>query len=360
MRRIVSLLLTVPLLASCAVRSAGTSNELVAARYAYAKAEASNAKADAPKSLAAARVSLNAAEEINKMDPGSQRERELAFIAHRRAQTAMAEARARAARRDADLARTELRRSTEEAAHALDTERARADAAQAQADAAARQAEAEVEQRQVAEQAAATARLSLEQVETELGDVRRQLAAQGTTLDEQTRQLKQRETTLQAQLDTLRAERDKAERERGTAVRERDEALAAMRKLGDVAERDRNLVLTIPVEVMFRAGQAKLLPHAKDKLAELALALHSLRSDQTFMIEGHTDSRGSAASNRRLSRLRAMAVRAYLINQGVDPDRIRAVGRGEEDPIASNSDREGRANNRRVEVIVTPATVSSR
>jgi outer membrane protein OmpA-like peptidoglycan-associated protein len=295
-------------------RSAGTSRQLIEARYAYAQAAQSNARTEAPKSLEAARVSLNAAEEINQMDPGSRREQELAFIAHRRAQTAMAEARARVARREAELARNELKDSAEEAARALDTERARADAAQAKADAAARQTEAEAAQRLAAEQAAANAKVTLDQVE---------------------------------------AERAKAERER-------DDALAAMKKLGEVSERDRNLVLTIPTEVMFRANQARLLPHAKGKLAELALAMHGLRSDQTFVIQGHTDSRGSAAANERLSRLRAMAVRAYLIDQGVDPDRIRATGRGEEEPIASNSDAEGRANNRRVEIIVTPAAVSSR
>jgi outer membrane protein OmpA-like peptidoglycan-associated protein len=353
MRRIANLLLTIPLLAACAARSTGTSRELLDARNAYARAEASEARTEAPKSLEAARLSLNAAEEINRMDPGSQRERDLAFIALRRAQTAMADANAKVAARDAELARNELRDNSERAAHALDTERARADAAQAQADAAARQAEAAAEQQAAAEQAAATARLSLEQVEVQLAEVRRQLSAQGNVIDDQTRQLEQREATLQAQVDALRKERDKA-------VTERDEALAAMRKLGEVKEEDRRLVLTIPGELMFRTNQAVLLPRAKDKLDELALALHNLGHGQTFVIEGHTDSRGGSRANMRLSRLRAMAVRAYLIKNGVDPDRIRASGRGEDEPVASNSDAEGRANNRRVEIIVTPPAVSSR
>jgi outer membrane protein OmpA-like peptidoglycan-associated protein len=265
---------------------------------------------------------LSAAEDVNKVDPGSQRERDLAFIALRRAQAAMADGNARAARRDAQAARDELSRTTQDAARALESSRAEADAARAQAEAASEQARTEAQQRQAAEQDAATARLSAE---------------------------------------TIRGERDKAEQERNEAQRERDQALAAMRDVGNVSEKsDRTLILTIPGELMFRANQAALLPRAKEKLDDLAEALQQLGPDQTFVIEGHTDARGSASYNRRLSRLRAMAVRSYLIKRGVDPDMVQAVGRGEDDPVASNATAEGRANNRRVEIIVSPAAVSKR
>jgi outer membrane protein OmpA-like peptidoglycan-associated protein len=59
--------------------------------------------------------------------------------------------------------------------------------------------------------------------------------------------------------------------------------------------------------------------------------------------------------NRELSQERASAVRSYLVSRGVDENRIRAEGRGEAEPIASNDDPEGRANNRRVELVVREA-----
>ena len=73
-----------------------------------------------------------------------------------------------------------------------------------------------------------------------------------------------------------------------------------------------------------------------------------------IVVEGHTDSRGSASANQSLSLKRAQEVRSHLISQGIDASKITAVGRGEDVPIASNDSAEGRANNRRVELVVTP------
>lgn len=72
----------------------------------------------------------------------------------------------------------------------------------------------------------------------------------------------------------------------------------------------------------------------------------------SIVIEGHTDSTGPAAYNQGLSERRANAVRNYLVEQGVDADKITAVGKGEEEPVADNSTKEGRALNRRVEAEV--------
>jgi OOP family OmpA-OmpF porin len=66
-------------------------------------------------------------------------------------------------------------------------------------------------------------------------------------------------------------------------------------------------------------------------------------------IEGHTDSRGSNRSNKKLSQNRANSVQSYLIGQAVPPSQLIAEGRGEEEPIESNDTDEGRAKNRRVE-----------
>jgi outer membrane protein OmpA-like peptidoglycan-associated protein len=70
--------------------------------------------------------------------------------------------------------------------------------------------------------------------------------------------------------------------------------------------------------------------------------------------EGHTDTVGSAEYNQKLSERRADAVRRYLINGGIMPERIRTEGFGESKPVASNDTDEGRAQNRRVELRVLP------
>ncbi|MBN1472716.1 MAG: OmpA family protein [Syntrophaceae bacterium] len=74
--------------------------------------------------------------------------------------------------------------------------------------------------------------------------------------------------------------------------------------------------------------------------------------DLQIVVEGHTDSVGSAAYNRKLSQERANAVKKYMVENGVNASRITARGYGEEEPIASNSTEQGRAKNRRVEAVV--------
>ena len=76
----------------------------------------------------------------------------------------------------------------------------------------------------------------------------------------------------------------------------------------------------------------------------------------SIVIEGHTDSRGSAENNRRLSEQRANAVKQYLIaNMGLSQDVIQAVGYGKSRPIESNEKAKGRAKNRRIDVVIIPS-----
>jgi len=314
--RIRRYLIAIPFVVACA--STGPSPELVSARDAYTRAAASRAATDAPGSLVSARHSLDAAERAHASDPGSTRARHLAYLAERHALIAIAHGNAGQAERTTAIARDTVQRRAQEAARAA--ERAKA--------------EAERTQRSLAE------------TERNLAETQRQLAAKGNQLDEQARQLREREVELQAQLNALRAERD--------------QALQAMRAIAKVHEEDRGLVITIPSEVMFRYDEATLLPRAKEKLDTVAEALQNLGPDQQFVIEGHTDARGGDAYNRDLSRRRAEAVRVYLIAKGVDPDRIVASGKGEANPVASNQNPEGRANNRRVEIVVSPPVVSRR
>ena len=65
---------------------------------------------------------------------------------------------------------------------------------------------------------------------------------------------------------------------------------------------------------------------------------------------GHTDSIGTDAYNQKLSERRAASVKAYLVSKGIDPNRIYTEGKGKKNPIASNKTKEGRAQNRRVEI----------
>jgi outer membrane protein OmpA-like peptidoglycan-associated protein len=123
-----------------------------------------------------------------------------------------------------------------------------------------------------------------------------------------------------------------------------------------VKEDARGIVITLSGSILFRTDQSTLLPIARVHLDRVAEALREVGEAQTIVIEGHTDSRASTTYNLELSRARAETVRAHLVSRGVPADRIEAIGQGESDPVASNASAEGRANNRRVEIIVSPPT----
>jgi outer membrane protein OmpA-like peptidoglycan-associated protein len=112
----------------------------------------------------------------------------------------------------------------------------------------------------------------------------------------------------------------------------------------------RGMVITLSGNVLFRSNGAHLLPAAMRRLDEVASALAA--QEQNVVVEGFTDSKGSPWSNVDLSRRRAEAVRTYLVSRGCPPDRIVARGLGPDRPIADNATGEGRANNRRVEIVI--------
>ncbi len=103
--------------------------------------------------------------------------------------------------------------------------------------------------------------------------------------------------------------------------------------------------------VSFRSGSAQLTAGSIGVLAEVASSLRAW-PDKSIEIRGHTDNTGIAENNRELSQRRAMSVRDSLIQMGISPSRISAVGYGEDFPIADNGTSAGRAENRRVEVHV--------
>ncbi|HVT35314.1 MAG TPA: OmpA family protein [Nevskiaceae bacterium] len=117
---------------------------------------------------------------------------------------------------------------------------------------------------------------------------------------------------------------------------------------------DRGMVVTLG-DLLFATGRANLPAGNQSRLQKLALFLDK-NPDRTVIIEGHTDNVGSEQTNQRLSLRRAEAVRSYLVANGVSADRIKAVGKGEDEPVADNGDAAGRQQNRRVEVIIQTAS----
>jgi outer membrane protein OmpA-like peptidoglycan-associated protein len=131
-------------------------------------------------------------------------------------------------------------------------------------------------------------------------------------------------------------------------------AQADLVKLAAVKEEERGLVITLSGSVLFASNKSELLPAAQNRLNQVADALMETK-ERKLTVEGHTDSQGSLSHNQTLSQQRADAVRSYLISRGYAGDLIQAQGIGENRPVADNANAEGRANNRRVEIIIAHA-----
>jgi OOP family OmpA-OmpF porin len=104
--------------------------------------------------------------------------------------------------------------------------------------------------------------------------------------------------------------------------------------------------------IQFETDKAVLREVSKPLLDEVAKMLTEHEEISKVRIEGHTDAVAKRKYNKRLSRARAAAVMRYLIEKGIDPDRLTIKGHGEEDPIADNESDEGRFKNRRVEFTI--------
>ena len=116
-----------------------------------------------------------------------------------------------------------------------------------------------------------------------------------------------------------------------------------------------SLVVTMPQDILFATDSAELSGPLRSDLGVLAQHLNRYPESNVQVI-GHTDNTGSASYNLNLSRQRAATVANTLIANGVSSGRITAIGRGEDDPVASNLTPEGRAENRRVEIVIIPIT----
>nr|WP_314090804.1 OmpA family protein [uncultured Shinella sp.] len=113
------------------------------------------------------------------------------------------------------------------------------------------------------------------------------------------------------------------------------------------------IVLNMPSNVTFATDRDQVIPPFYPTLDSVAIVLRKF--DKTLIdVDGHTDSVGNAGYNMDLSNRRANSVANYLASRGVDPRRMSAMGYGLERPIASNATEMGRAQNRRVEIAISP------
>ena len=107
--------------------------------------------------------------------------------------------------------------------------------------------------------------------------------------------------------------------------------------------------IVIKDKIQFKLGSSEILPESFGLLDEIVAMLKDNPQIEVLQVEGHTDSSGGAAINRKLSQERAASVRKYLVDKGVDGKRLVAKGFGPDKPIADNGTDEGREQNRRVE-----------
>ncbi len=135
------------------------------------------------------------------------------------------------------------------------------------------------------------------------------------------------------------------------------QAAELRRDIGDerigIVNTGSELIVTMPQDILFEVDSTHLRPDLRDDLRVVAANLQDY-PDTTADVIGHADNTGSASYNRDLSARRADAVAGILLGSGVGGHRVRAYGLGESEPVASNLTPEGRARNRRVEIVIRP------
>ena len=154
------------------------------------------------------------------------------------------------------------------------------------------------------------------------------------------------------------AAREDAERARAATAALRKQLLDQLNSVLQTTDTPRGLVVNM-ADVLFAFGKYDLKPDAQLKLAKLAGIIQA-HPGLHLAIEGHTDNVGSDEANMKLSQQRADTVRDFLINQGLAPDTVTAVGMGKSDPVADNSTADGRQKNRRVEIIVSGEVIGAK
>lgn len=164
---------------------------------------------------------------------------------------------------------------------------------------------------------------------------------------------------LQRELADARA-RELANRARLESMRRMAMAFREMVAAGQLRVRivRGNMVVELPEGILFDSGRADLREAANSTLEQVATVLASV-PNRNFLVAGHTDNvpisrRNRYDSNWELSAARGVAVVRFLADHGLSAERLAAAGYADTQPVSSNSDDEGRAQNRRIEIIVLP------
>lgn len=276
--------------------------------------------------------------------------RQRAELAVREAEIAMLQARARneAERRaaEADARAAEERRRIEQ-----DLARREAEAREREKIRAESEARLAAERTRAEQESAARTQAERDRVAAELEKMKADLEATKKAAEEAQ---KAAEADRQRLEDQRRAE-EARQAELARAKSAQQEAEAALKttlsQLAQVREEARGLIVTLPGSIYFDVNKTDVKPAMRDRLSQIGKALAAV-PDRHVLVEGHTDSTGADEYNVTLSRLRAESVRSILVAGGVSPDRVESQGYGKTRPIASNATAEGKAQNRRVEIVL--------
>ena len=194
---------------------------------------------------------------------------------------------------------------------------------------------------------------NIRELNSNLYDANQQIAL----LDARAAELQQQNAELQKKLGGIETEKSALQQRLETLAKIREQYAAAANLFGPeeaIVLRDGNDLIFRLIGLSFPVGKSSIDPKFFIYLSKIQQAI-DLFPNAKITIAGHTDSYGSDAANLNLSRDRAEAVRNYLLKtMTIDPGKIEAIGYGESKPIATNETEEGRAKNRRIEVVIQP------
>jgi len=317
--------------------------DLLEARNAVAIARAEGADRYAPDSFSKAEDFLGRAEDYSNR---KQSDKAIATVARGAVQSAE-DARVLSIRKRQEERQEAERRATEQRAIEAQNQ---AEQAQQSAEQAKAQADDEARQRAEAERD----RRAAERAKTEAEQARQQ--AEAARADALAQQQAAQSQALQAQQTAQQAEQARQQTEQ-QAQETRERLLQQLNQVLQTRESARGLIVDMP-DVLFDTGQHTLKVGARERLAKVAGILLAY-PDLHVNVEGHTDNVGGLEFNQRLSEERANAVRTFLVEQGVRLENIESHGVGMSEPVASNSTREGRQMNRRVDLVVSGQSIGT-
>jgi outer membrane protein OmpA-like peptidoglycan-associated protein len=340
------------LLGGCATaeQQQAAQNQLQRAQAAFRQAQADpNVQTYAQLPLIDAQKALEAAQQAS----GVADMQHLGYVAERKAETATIVGQARKLEEDSqDLSR--------QAAEIVAQKREReAKIARAEAEARARDLERVRQENEARAQQMERDRMQLEAQARQIEQTRQLAEARAREAEARAREVEQARLQAEQKAREVEQARVEAEQKAREAEQARAAALAAQaqtaalsRELAELKaqETERGILMTIG-DVLFATGRAEVAPGAQRSIDKLADFLRKYPT-RNVMIEGHTDSTGSAESNLRLSEQRAEAIKTLLVARGVDADRIATRGYGMQYPLVTNDTAEGRQQNRRVEIVV--------